>query len=257
MVGNAQESSGDNQQRKLIYGQRREVLDGKDLHETMENMIRESIASNVAKYTVGEDPAEWDLAGLNAEYLGFLLPPDALRFENGKIPSREELTETLTDRAMKIYASKEGLFGAEMLREVERVILLRNVDSRWMEHIDAMDDLKDTVGLNSYAQRSPISEYRIAGADLFDDMVEDIRNGTVRMLLAAVPTEAATRRVQVANPTVAGFAGTGKKTTVRQAGETIRRQDKKVGPNDKCPCGSGLKYKNCCGLTGGGSVNKG
>ncbi|MBR4335189.1 MAG: SEC-C domain-containing protein, partial [Clostridia bacterium] len=246
-----------NQQRKLIYGQRREVLDGKDLHETMENMIRESIASNVAKYTVGEDPAEWDLAGLNAEYLGFLLPPDALRFENGKIPSREELTETLTDRAMKIYASKEGLFGAEMLREVERVILLRNVDSRWMEHIDAMDDLKDTVGLNSYAQRSPISEYRIAGADLFDDMVEDIRNGTVRMLLAAVPTEAATRRVQVANPTVAGFAGTGKKTTVRQAGETIRRQDKKVGPNDKCPCGSGLKYKNCCGLTGGGSVNKG
>ena len=245
-----------NQQRKLIYGQRREVLDGKDLHETMENMIRESIAANVAKYTVGEDPAEWDLAGLNAEYLGFLLPPDALRFENGKIPSREELTETLTDRALKIYATKETLFGTEMLREVERVILLRNVDSRWMEHIDAMDDLKDTVGLNSYAQRSPISEYRIAGAELFDDMVEDIRNGTVRMLLAAVPTEAATKRVQVANPTVAGFAGAGRKTTVRRAGETIRRQDRKIGPNEKCPCGSGLKYKNCCGLTDGGSADK-
>ena len=240
-----------NQQRKLIYEQRREVLDGKDLHETMENMIRESIASNVAKYTPGEDTSAWDLAGLNSEYYGFLLPPDALRFPADAIPSRDELTEDLTERAMKIYASKETLFGADMLREVERVILLRNVDSRWMEHIDAMDDLKDTVGLNGYAQRSPISEYRIAGADLFDDMIEDIRTGTVRMLLAAIPTEAATKRVQVANPLVAGFAGQNKKPTVRQAGETVRRTDKKVGPNDKCPCGSGLKYKNCCGLRGG------
>ncbi len=137
-----------------------------------------------------------------------------------------------------------------MLREVERVILLRNVDQRWMEHIDAMDDLKDTVGLNTYAQRSPISEYRIAGADLFDDMVEDIRTGTVRMLLSAVPTEAATKRVQVANPTVSGFAGQSGKPTVRRAGETVRRTEKKVGPNDKCPCGSGRKYKNCCGLRG-------
>ena len=246
-----------NQQRKLIYDQRREVLDGKDLHETMENMIRESIASNVAKYTQGEDPAAWDLAGLNAEYLGFLLPPDALRFSDGATPSREELTDDLTERAMKIYASKETLFGHEMLREVERVILLRNVDSRWMDHIDAMDDLKDSVGLNSYAQRSPISEYRIAGAELFDDMVEDIRSNTVRMLLAAVPTEAATKRVQVANPTVAGFAGQGGKTAVRRAGETVRRTEKKVGPNDKCPCGSGLKYKNCCGLRGGGSGQNG
>ena len=247
-----------NQQRKLIYDQRRAVLDGKDLHETMENMIRESIAGNVAKHTQGDDPAEWDLAGLNSEYLGFLLPPDALRFAEGQIPSREELTEDLTDRAMKIYASKATLFGETALREVERVILLRNVDARWMEHIDAMDDLKDSVGLNSYAQRSPISEYRIAGAELFDDMVEDIRSGTVRMLLSAVPTEAATRRVQVANPTVAGFAGQGgKKTAVRQAGETVRRSDKKVGPNDKCPCGSGLKYKNCCGLRGAGSDQNG
>ncbi|MBO4284018.1 MAG: preprotein translocase subunit SecA [Clostridia bacterium] len=246
-----------NQQRKLIYDQRREVLDGKDLHETMENMIRESIASNVAKYTQGEEPAAWDLAGLNAEYLGFLLPPDALRFADGAIPSREEITDDLTERAMKIYASKETLFGREMLREVERVILLRNVDSRWMEHIDAMDDLKDSVGLNSYAQRSPISEYRIAGAELFDDMVEDIRTNTVRMLLAAIPTEAATKRVQIANPTVAGFAGQGGKTAVRRAGETVRRTEKKVGPNDKCPCGSGLKYKNCCGLRGGGSGQNG
>ena len=247
-----------NQQRKLIYDQRRAVLDGKDLHETMENMIRESIAGNVAKHTQGDDPAEWDLAGLNSEYLGFLLPPDALRFADGQIPSREELTEDLTDRAMKIYASKATLFGETALREVERVILLRNVDARWMEHIDAMDDLKDSVGLNSYAQRSPISEYRIAGAELFDDMVEDIRSGTVRMLLSAVPTEAATKRVQVANPTVAGFAGQGgKKTAVRQAGETVRRSDKKVGPNDKCPCGSGLKYKNCCGLRGAGSDQNG
>ena len=239
-----------NQQRKLIYEQRREVLDGKDLHETMENMIVGSIASNVAKYTPGDDPAAWDLAGLNSEYLGFLLPPNALRFPLDKIPSRDELTGKLTDLALKIYASKEGLFGTEMLREVERVILLRNVDQRWMEHIDAMDDLKDTVGLNTYAQRSPISEYRIAGADLFDDMVEDIRTGTVRMLLSAVPTEAATKRVQVANPTVSGFAGQSGKPTVRRAGETVRRTEKKVGPNDKCPCGSGRKYKNCCGLRG-------
>ena len=129
------------------------------------------------------------------------------------------------------------------MREVERVILLRNVDSKWMEHIDSMEELKGTVGLNAYAHRDPINEYRLVGADMFDEMVNDIRESTVRMLLTVMPQKEPIQRVQVAKPLIEGFAG-GKMPTERKP--IVRKE--KIGRNDLCPCGSGKKYKKCCGL---------
>ncbi len=230
-----------NQQRTLIYKQRRDVLDGEDLSGTLTGMITDSIAAAVASATAGEEPR---LDELRRKYLGWLTTPES--FTAGD-ETPEEITETLTERALALYREKETLFGADRLREIERVILLRNVDSRWMEHIDAMDELKGLVGLNSYAQRSPIAEYRLIGADMFDDMIEEIREGTVRTLLTAVPAAQPMQRVQLAKPTVASLAGQ-KPTPARRAAPTPARAEKRIDRNAPCPCGSGKKYKNCCGL---------
>jgi preprotein translocase subunit SecA len=127
------------------------------------------------------------------------------------------------------------------MREVEKVILLRNVDKKWMEHLENMDDLKEYVGLNSYAQRDPVAMYRLEGADMFDKMVDEIKEDTVREILTVVPRVQSTERVQVAKPTSEGFGG-GKPSIVRKPATS-----KKVGRNDPCPCGSGKKYKKCCG----------
>ena len=226
-----------NQQRALIYKQRQDVLNGEVLRPTLEKMICDSVAANVsASFIDGELKHE----ELRRRYLGVLIPEGAY---TDREYTPEEITEELTERALKVYHDKEVLFGEEALREIERVVLLRNVDSKWMEHIDAMDELKEVVGLNSYAQRNPIAEYRLEGADMFDDMIEEIREGTVRMLLAVMPTAQPMQRVQLAKPTVAGLAG-GRPAVKRSAPV---RAEKKVGRNDPCPCGSGKKFKNCCG----------
>jgi preprotein translocase subunit SecA len=159
--------------------------------------------------------------------------------------SADELTEMLTDRALARYAEKEQLFGSEVFREVERAVLLRSVDSAWMEHIDTMEDLKDTVRLQGYAQRDPVTEYRIQGAELFDGMISDIRQNTVRTILSIVPRQQPISRVQVANPIAAGFeGGAQKKKVVRR--NTSASGGASVSRNSPCPCGSGKKYKNCC-----------
>ena len=158
----------------------------------------------------------------------------------------------LVERALDKYREEEEMIGSAQMREVERAVLLRNVDTMWMEHIDAMEDLKGNVGLQSYAQRDPVTEYRIQGADMFDAMVADIRERTVRTMLCVRPAqkEVEIKRVQVAKPLTEGFEGsnqTGAKKVVRKAGpEPIRRQ-KTPDRNDPCPCGSGKKYKKCCG----------
>ena len=151
-------------------------------------------------------------------------------------------------RATELYEAKEDLFGEETFREVERAILLRNVDTAWMEHIDIMDDLKSNVGLQAYAQRDPVTEYRIRGAEMFDTMVDDIRQNTVRGILSVVPREQPIQRVQVANPIMAGLeGGVRRRVTVKKtAGTTIVKGNATPGRNDPCPCGSGKKYKNCC-----------
>ena len=128
------------------------------------------------------------------------------------------------------------------MREVEKVILLQNVDKKWMDHLETMDELKEYIGLNSYAQRDPVAMYRIQGAELFDQMVDDIKEDTVRQILTVAPRPQATERVQVAKPTSEGFGGE-KSSIVRKPAVS-----KKVGRNDPCPCGSGKKYKKCCGI---------
>ena len=238
-----------NQQRTLIYNQRREVLDGENISPTIQRMISETVADTVHFFTGGDAPAhEWNLDGLRAHFLGWLTTEDDFRFDEDELKklTREELTERLTNRALDRYHEKETLFGEEVFREVERAVLLRNVDSAWMEHIDTMEDLKNNVGLQAYAQRDPVTEYRIRGAELFDAMVEDIRKNTVRMILTVVPRPQETiRRVQVAKPITEGFEGDGKKRPVVKK-NTPAAAKETVGRNDPCPCGSGKKYKNCC-----------
>ena len=153
----------------------------------------------------------------------------------------------MVELAKALYEEKEALFGSEVFREVERSILLQAVDKHWMEHIDTMEDLKGSIGLQAYAQRDPVNEYRMVGADMFDAMVAEIRDKTVRMILTVIPAPSPRdeiKRVQVANPIEAG-TDTGKRGEKKVVVKPVRST--KVGRNDPCPCGSGKKYKNCCG----------
>ena len=237
-----------NQQRTLIYQQRQDVLNGEDISETVKKMISSTVEEYVRFFTGEDATADWNFDGLRAHFMGYLTNEEDFRYSEEQLSAltRDSLTEELTDRAMDRYAEKEQLFGEDVFREVERAILLKNVDTAWMEHIDVMDDLKDTVRLQAYAQRDPVTEYRIQGADLFDGMVSDIRLNTVRSILSVVPRQQPIQRVQVANPLVAGFSGgdTPKKVVVKKNVPTTAKTT--VGRNDPCPCGSGKKYKNCC-----------
>jgi preprotein translocase subunit SecA len=241
-----------NQQRTIIYSQRGEVLNGENITETIQRMIEATVESAVLRFTSGEAVADWDLEGLRLHYMGTLTREDDFQYssEDKKHLRREHITEQLVDRAMDLYHSKEELFGEEIFREVERAVLLQNVDRAWMEHIDAMDDLKGSIGLQSYAQRDPVVEYRIYGAEMFDGMVGEIRENTVRTLLSVVPRQRV-ERVQVANPLTEGFEGA--KTAPKKIVLTPRVNAAKVGRNDPCPCGSGKKYKKCCGVNAGGA----
>lgn len=237
-----------NRQRAVIYGQRQDVLNGNDISETVRKMLTSTVEATVHDYLRGEHRAEWDLDGLRAHFLGILTEPDDFRdAEQIAHATRNEISEMLCDRVIERYHEKEDLFGAETFREVERAILLRNVDSAWMNHIDAMEDLKSNVSLQGYAQRDPINEYRIQGADLFDTMIDDIRQNTVRAILSVVPRSQPIRRVQIAKPIGEGFEGSegNRQKKVRVVNKPAAAQAK-VGRNDPCPCGSGKKYKNCC-----------
>lgn len=238
-----------NQQRNLIYSQRLEVLNGEDISGTVKSMIRGSIEETVSSFTAGDDVSLWNIDGLKQQY-GYLLKGeelDAVLQEHRKWKSRD-LCEFLYETAMKIYEGKPALFGEDVFPEVERSLLLQSVDRHWMDHIDMMDDLKESVGLQSYAQRDPVTEYRIQGSNMFEEMVAEIREETMRHVLSAVPRREPIKRVQLAKPLKEGMAGTEnaekKKTTV------VVRKAEKVGRNDLCPCGSGKKYKKCCGAPG-------
>ena len=239
-----------NQQRTIIYKQRQTVLNGDDISETILNMIRSTIAEDVEMNTRSENVSDWNFDAIRTKYMGLLCREDDFRFEENEMKriSPEAITDMLYSRALEIYREKEAIFGAEKFREIERSVLLKNVDRMWMEHIDAMDDLKGSVGLQAYAQRDPVNEYRILGADMFDAMVSDIREQTVRIMLSIVPIDEAKtiRRVQVGKPMVEGF-GSGK-TTIKKVSVTESSQStKSPDRNAPCPCGSGKKYKKCCG----------
>lgn len=232
-----------NQQRNIIYSQRSAVLDGSDLRETIQTMVEALIDEAVKTYASAQYPDDWDWRGMT-EYL------ETIFLDKGAFkPDREEfdrltqafLKEDLMRLAQERYQKQEELFG-ETMREVERVVMLRAVDTHWMDHIDNMDQLKNSINLRAYGQHNPVDEYKFEGYDMFEEMVAAIREDTVRGLMNVKP-RAEVKRVQVAKPTSATHGGDG---TVEKKPE--RRTAAKVGRNDPCPCGSGKKYKQCCAL---------
>ena len=240
-----------NRQREIIYTQRRQVLDGEDMHESVWKMVTDSIAQNVAQFTVGDDHEHWNLDSLRDYYMGWLTDENDLRYTPQELEDTEsaDITAMLTERAEKLYAEKQEMFGDKM-PELERVVLLRNVDSYWMEHIDNMDQLKNGIHLRAYGQHDPVVTYRIEGFEMFDQMVNAIREDTARMLLTVrIRREEEPKREQVMKATgESGGDGSEKGRTVRKTAA------QKIGRNDPCPCGSGLKYKKCCGRNVGGNA---
>ena len=236
-----------NQQRNVIYKQRNDVLNGEDISETVKKMIEATIVSNVETFAHGDDHTLWDLNGLRETYRGLLTTADDFKYSDTELKriKTEDICDELCDRAMKLYAEKEETIGADRFREIERAILLQNVDRNWMDHIDAMEDLKDSIRLQAYAQRDPVNEYRIQGADMFDAMVDDIRDRTTRMVLSVTAVTPEVKRVQIAKPLTEGFEGNGEKAPKKVS--VVKKAEDSVGRNDLCPCGSGKKYKKCCG----------
>ena len=232
-----------NTQRELIYKERRQVIDGTDITETIRGMITAYVEDMVARHTSGgEFPDDWDLDGLIKEAEGVFLPEGTVSYTLDDKQSLEkiDLIEQFTEKAFEYYAKKEEEFGSEAIRELERIIMLRVVDTRWMDHIDEMDQLKQGIWLRSYGQKDPAMEYKQVGSDMFDEMIANIKADVGRYVLTA---KINTRRAEVAKPVSESREETPgeKKRIVTQA------KSEKVGRNDPCPCGSGLKYKKCCG----------
>lgn len=275
-----------NRQREIIYTQRNQVLNGDNIHDTVIKMVTDTIQNNVNLYLASEiDKDSWNLSGLNEFYRGWLLSDDELfvftpdELEN---VGKEYITNQLIDKALEIYKENESLLDEESMREMERVFLLRSVDKYWMEHIDNMEQLKQGIRLRAYGQKDPVVEYRIEGFDMFDDMIESIRQETVKLMMIAPKHEyeerkrraeierlrreaekkaaaahqvifgasaaqnepighlLTTKREQLAKPVQTSGDGT------MSTNRTVRKT-KKIGRNDPCPCGSGKKYKKCCG----------
>lgn len=232
-----------NKQRELIYKQRNQVLDGMDLNDTILKMLDTNIDENVRNYLAGDKKDDWNINGLREKYLGWLTTAED--FEDINTVEVDDVIETLTNRGHQHLAEKKEMLGDDMYNDFQRMVLLRNVDTLWMDHIDAMDDLKQGIHLRSYAQQDPVVAFRMESYDMFDEMTATIRENTVRMMLTLIPR----RREDVERKAVA-------KVTATSSGgdDTVKaspvRKGHKVGPNDPCPCGSGKKYKKCCGAPG-------
>ena len=237
-----------NRQRELIYRQRDQVLNGEELKPIIMKMILGSINEAVDGFCTGAKD-DWNIEGLREKFRGWLMTDSDFADE---VPDKEEIRDILSERAETRYNEREEMFGTDengtpLMRELERQILLRNVDTQWMDHIDAMDQLRRGIGLRAYGQTDPVVAYREVGSDMFDCMNDEIRESTARMILTVIiKNENETKREQTVTITSTSGSsdGTEKKRPVRNA-------EKKIGPNDPCPCGSGKKYKKCCG-----SVNK-
>ena len=228
-------------QREIIYQQRNQVLDGEDIRDQIIKMIDQSIEEQVHRFLPAETVHdEWNLQGLKDYYLGWLLVPEDLTFTKQEIEDLdpEFVVKTITERAHLIYENRERQFGETITRELERVVLLKNVDAEWMDHIDAMEELKRGIRLRAYAQRDPVVEYRVEGFDMFDAMIRTIRENTARMMLTVrIRTQEEPKREQVAKPTSTNADDSDVKRPIRKG--------QKIGPNDPCPCGSGKKFKKC------------
>ncbi|MBR2912704.1 MAG: SEC-C domain-containing protein, partial [Oscillospiraceae bacterium] len=229
-----------NTQREIIYKQRAQVLDGEDLHDSILKMMEELVTTIAGQYIAEEENQDdWNLIGLKDYFYGWLLEDGDLVFTEEELATKTktDIVNFLVDKIKSIYAAKEEKYGESIIRELERVVMLKVVDTKWMAHIDDMAELKRGITLRSYGQKNPVVEYRYEGFDMFDAMVENIREDTVRMLLTIqIQQDQAPQREQVAKP------------DAPNAGSVEARQSMKVGPNDPCPCGSGKKYKKCCAM---------
>ena len=229
-----------NEQREIIYDERRRVLNGESMRDVIFKMITD-ITENAVDISINEDGDvdNWDFTELN-ELLLPTIPLQPVNASRVKKPRKNDLKQQLKEEAVKLYESKEAEFPeAETIREIERVILLKVIDRKWMDHIDDMDQLRQGIGLAAYGQRDPLVEYKMSGYEMFDEMTQNIKEETVRLLFH-VRVEQKVEREQVAKVT-----STNKDDTVKKG--PVKRENAKVYPNDPCPCGSRLKYKNCCG----------
>jgi preprotein translocase subunit SecA len=232
-----------NIQREVIYAQRQKVLDGESLRENMLNMLREVMSSNVttAMSSTGHLDAD-GFRALTAQFEGVYFAKGACSVpEKPEKLDSEEITDLLYDLAVQTYERREAAFTPDVMRELERVVMLRVVDEYWMDNIDAMDDLKQGIGLRAYGQHDPVIAYKEEGYEMFQSMVQAIREETVRrMFMVQIRPKQEVKRERVAKET-----GTGAAVNAEVKKQPVRKE-KKVGPNDPCPCGSGLKYKKCC-----------
>ena len=232
-----------NQQREIIYKQRRMVLDGEDISDKLHEMMRQSIDDACTNYLNGETSDDWDFAGLRRHFMNWLCLPSDFNYTKDQLGdlTKEGIADELYKRGMDILTAKEKKYGSKTMRELERICLLRNVDSKWMDHIDNMDQLKQGMGLRGYGQHDPVVEYRIEGFAMFDEMIASIREDAVHMLLTIEIRQqnAEPKREQIAKPT-----GEGATTQAGTKGAAPVRVTK-IGRNDPCPCGSGLKWKKC------------
>ena len=229
-----------NKQREVIYGERKKVLEGENLREYIISMTKTIIDGAIEMYSQGSKfPEEWDLEGLENYLENIFLPKGFLTVEKVQKFSDEELKEEIYKLAEELYKKKEEGIGEERFREIERIVLLQVVDNKWMDHIDAMDQLRQGIGLRAYGQEDPVRAYQMEGFDMFEEMIKSIQEDTVRFLYhVEMPDKMERKRV-------AKVMGT------NQEGEDVKQKPivkgKKIGRNDPCPCGSGKKYKKCCG----------
>ncbi|MCR4434888.1 MAG: preprotein translocase subunit SecA [Clostridiales bacterium] len=231
-----------NKQREIIYKQRRDVLNGENLKDSFIKMI-EGLIDNIVNAYCGESPHpdEWDWQGMTAYAEGIFLPKGTLEYSEEEMETldKEDVKEKMMKAAIEQYEEKERQFGPELMRELERVVLLRVVDQKWMDHIDAMDQLRYGIGLRAYGQRDPVIEYKFEGFQMFEEMIKAIQEDSVKLLMNShIDREHAPQRQKIAEPVAANHGDEPKKPVVKSS---------KVGRNDPCPCGSGKKYKKCCG----------
>ena len=237
-----------NAQREIIYKQRRQVLDGENIHDNIISMI-DFVANNIVEMFVDVETSEINIESLNTEILN-IFGIDMLDYIKQNKTEAQAISEELKKKAMEIYTDKEKEIGSDEMRELERVVMLKVVDEKWMNHIDSMDELKNGIGLRAYGQKDPVVQYRLEGFDMFDEMVNDIKVDVTKILMHIRQQGEAKRQETVkitgaaleAIHSVDGGAKIGS-----DVDRTIRNEGPKVGRNDPCPCGSGKKYKNCCG----------
>ena len=237
-----------NAQREIIYKQRREVLDGENIHDNIIAMI-DFVAENISNMFIEGETQELNIESLNTEILN-VFGIDMLEFIKDNKNNVQAISDELKKRAMEIYEQKEQDIGSDEMRELERVVMLKVVDEKWMNHIDSMDELKNGIGLRAYGQKDPVVQYRLEGFDMFDEMVNDIKYDVTKILMH-IRQQGETKRQETVKITGAALEAIhsvdGGAKIGTDVDRTIRNEGPKIGRNDPCPCGSGKKYKNCCG----------